>query len=146
VLDYRCQQTKNIEYKLHELQNCLQKEEACLKRLRDDTRVYEALLDDMQEATFSSEVLRNIYRVYFYLQDQIGQQEIVLQNTAANVMKQQKDLLKAKQEEKLLRKLKEKKNRQYIAERIMSEQRLLDELTIARFRYEYEASPRDSLT
>jgi flagellar export protein FliJ len=123
----------------------LHQEEVVLEELRAEVQAYDADFDAMQGTTFPSENLKMMYRAYCHLRAQMKQQEIAAQHAATDVSTTQQELLKAQQKEQVLRKLKERGSRRYDAEHISYEQRLLDDLTIARFRYEYAAPPNNRI-
>lgn len=132
VLDYRHQRTTSLERELHEMVQRLQQEEASLERCRAEVHAHADCLNRWEGKVILSDDLRMVHRAYCDSLDRIEQQEIVAQQSASNVATKRQELVRAKQEEQALEKLKEKGSRRDAAERATHEQRILDELIISR--------------
>jgi flagellar export protein FliJ len=135
VLDYRRLRVEHLENDAQQMAHHLQQEEARLAE-------FQAASQHQQEhlATLSmvcGEDLQMWHRYYRELAGQIAQQQLVVQEAVQALSAKQQELVTARQEEKVLEGMAEKAQQRYHLTLARHEQQLLDEIAIARSRYDY---------
>jgi flagellar FliJ protein len=137
LLDYRRLREERLEQDLHRRQQQLQQEETRLTALQNDCRLLEEQLAASRGAALFGEEVQRWRRYYQLLKQRVATQMAAVAGAANAVATTRQELLTARQEKKILEKLREKAYQQYVYEHTRREQQHFDELTIMRSRYEH---------
>ena len=136
VLDYRRQCEENCEHTLYQVQLLLQQEETRLAALQTEARAQEEHLENVRGAALTPAELQSWQRYHQVLARRIAVQQDVVVQAAQVVLEQRQQLLVARQETKVIEKLRDKAQRRALLEHTRREQQLLDELALMRSRHE----------
>jgi len=137
VLDYRHRQEEECEHTLRQAQLLHQQEEARLEALQTEARAQEEHLEGLRGAALSPTELQAWQRYHQLLAQCIAAQQGVVAQAAHVVAEQRQQLLVARQETRVIEKLRDKAKQRYLLELTSREQQLLDELALTRSRHEH---------
>ncbi len=137
VHDHRRRRTESLERELYQMQQLLRQGEARLEALQAEGRVHQEQLDASQGTVLPSEELKRLHLSYCNLIQRIEAQTAVTTQITTVLAARRQVLIQAQQEEKTVEVLNDKAKQRYNLEHSRREQRLLDERTITRFRYEH---------
>lgn len=136
VLDYRCQREADCAHTLRQVQLLHQQEEVRLEALRTEAQAQEEHLAASQGAALSPVELQSGQRYHQVLAQGMTAQQGVVAQAAEVVAVQRQQLLVARQETKVIEKLRDKAQQRSLRELASREQQLLDELALTRSRHE----------
>ena len=136
VLDYRRQREEACEHALRQVQILHQQEEARLAALQAEAQAQAEHLEASRSAALSSTELQLWQRYHQVLAQEIAAQQEVVAQAAHVVAEHRQRLLVARQETKVIEKLRDKARQRTLLELTRREQRLLDELALTRSRHE----------
>ena len=136
VLDYRRQHEEDCERALHQVQLLHQQEAARLEALQTEAQAQEEHLEKARGLALSPAELQGWQRYHQVLSQRIAAQQDVVVQAAQVVDEQRQQLLVARQETKVIEKLRDKAQRCALLEHTRREQQLLDELALMRSRHE----------
>jgi flagellar export protein FliJ len=135
VLDYRRLRIEHLEDDAQQMSQRLQQEEARLAEFQAASQQQQEHLATL--AVVRGEALQMRRRYYQELAVQTAQQQLVVQEAVQALRAKQQELVTARQEEKVLEGMAEKAQQRYHLTLARHEQQLLDEIAIARSRYDY---------
>jgi flagellar export protein FliJ len=136
VLDYRRRKEEECENTLRQAQLLHQQEEAQLEALKIEARAQEEQLEGSRGATLAPAELHHSQRYHQSLvQGMVAQRNVVAQAMQV-VAEQRQRLLVARQETRVIEKLRDKAQQRYMLEVASREQQLLDDLALKRSRHE----------
>ena len=136
VLDYRRRREEACEHALRQVQFLHQQEEARLAALQAEAQAQAEHLEDSRGAALSPTELQLWQRYHEVLAQRIATQQEVVAQAAQVVAEHRQQLLVARQETKIIEKLRDKARQRAVLELTRREQRLLDELALTRSRHE----------
>ena len=136
VLDYRRQHEKDCEHALHQVQLLHQQEAARLAALQTEAQAQEEHLEQARGLALSPEELQGWQRYHQVLTQRIAAQQDIVAQAAQVATEQRQKLLVARQETKVIEKLRDKAKQRYLRELTSRDQQLLDELALTRSRHE----------
>jgi flagellar export protein FliJ len=136
VLDYRHRQEEECEHTLRQVQLLHQHEVARLEALQTEAQAQAEHLEKARGATLSPAELQSWQRYHQVLSRRIAAQQGVVAQAAEVVEEQRQRLLVARQETKVIEKLRDKLQRRSLLEFTRREQQWLDELALTRSRHE----------
>ena len=136
VLDYRRRHEEECEHNLRQVQLLHQQETARLDALQTEAQAQEEHLEKAQGTTLTPAELQSWQRYHQMLSQRIAAQQDIVAQAAQAVEEQRQQLLVARQETKVIEKLRDKAQRRALLEHTRREQQLLDELALMRSRHE----------
>ena len=136
VLDYRRQHEEECEHTLRQVQLLHEQEAARLEALQTEAQAQEEHLEQAQGLALSPAELQSWQRHHQVLAQRIAAQQDAVAQAAQVVVEQRQQLLVARQETKVIEKLRDKAQRRALLEHTRREQQLLDELALTRSRHE----------
>ena len=136
VLDYRRRREEDCGRTLRQVQLLHQQEETRLAALQAEAQAQEEYLENARGAALSPAELQSWQRYHQVLAQGIAAQQGVVAQAAQVVAEQRQQLLVARQETKVIEKLRDKAKQRYLLELTNREQQLLDELALTRSRHE----------
>ena len=136
VLDYRRQHEEDCEHALHQVQLLHQQEAARLAALQTEAQAQEEHLEQARGLALSPAELQGWQRYHQVLTQRIAAQQEIVTQAAQVVTKQRQQLLVARQETKVIEKLRDKVQQRALLELARRAQQLLDELALMRSRHE----------
>jgi flagellar export protein FliJ len=136
VLGYRRQHEEECEHTLRQVQLLHQQEAARLEALQTEAQAQEEQLEKARGLALSPAELQCWQRYHQVLTQRIAAQQDVVAQAAQVVVKQRQQLLAARQETKVIEKLRDKVQRRALLELTRREQQLFDELALTRLRHE----------
>jgi flagellar protein FliJ len=136
VLGYRRQHEEECEHTLRQVQLLHQQEATRLEALQAEAQAQEEQLEKAQGLALSPAQLQSWQRYHQVLSQHIAAQQDVVAQAAQGVEEQRQQLLVARQETKVIEKLRDKAQRRALLEHTRREQQLLDELALMRSRHE----------
>jgi flagellar export protein FliJ len=139
VLDYRHRRTESLAWALHLEQQHWQHEKAQLEALQAEQQAQQQQLDATQGSTLLNEELKMLCLAHRGLAQRIEVQEAALARLTVTLAAKQQALIKARQDEKMMEKLRANQERRYVLEDTRREQRLVDEVAITRSGHEHTA-------
>lgn len=139
VLDYRHRRAASLARELHLEQQRLSHEQAQLQALQAEREAFQQQFEATQGNTLLNEELKMLHLAHHGLRQRIEAQEVTLAQVLKALTAQQQVLVKARQEEKTMEKLRVKQEQCYVLEHARREQWLIDEVAITRFRHEHTA-------
>lgn len=137
VHDHRRRRTESLERELYQMQQLLRQGEARLEALQAEGRVHQEQLDASYGTVLPGEELKRLHLSYCNLMQRIEAQTAATTQITTVLAARRQVLIQAQQEEKTVEVLNDKAKQRYNLEHSRREQRLLDERTITRFRYEH---------
>ena len=135
VLGYRRQHEEECEHTLRQVQLLHQQEAAQLEALQIEAQAQEEHLEKARGLTLSPAELQSWQRYHQVLTQRIAAQQDVVAQAAQVVVEQRQQLLVARQETKVIEKLRDKVQRRALLELARREQQLFDELALMRSRH-----------
>ena len=135
VLGYRRQHEEECEHTLRQVQLLHQQEAAQLEALQIEAEAQEEHLEKARGLTLSPAELQSWQRYHQVLTQRIAAQQDVVVQAAQVVVEQRQQLLVARQETKIIEKLRDKVQRRALLELARREQQLFDELALMRSRH-----------
>jgi flagellar export protein FliJ len=139
VLDYRHRRTESRAWDLHLEQQQWHHEKAQLEALQTEKQAQQQQLDATQGRTLLNEELKMLRLGHRDLEQRIEVQAAALARLTVTLAAKQQALIKARQDEKMMEKLRAKQERRYVVEYTRREQRLVDEVAITRSGHEHTA-------
>lgn len=139
ILDYRHRRTESLAWALHLEQQRWHDDKAQLHALHAEKQAQQQQLDATQGRTVLNEELKMLHFAHRGLEQRIEEQEAVLARLTAILVAKQQALIKARQDEKMIEKLRAKQERRYVLESTRREQRQIDEVAITRSGHEHTA-------
>ena len=136
VLGYRRQHEEECERTLRQVQLLHQQEAARLEALQAEAQAQEERLEKTQGLALSPTELQHWQRYHQDLTQHIAAQQDVVTQAAQMVVEQRQQLLVARQETKIIEKLRDKMQQRALLELMRREQQLFDELALMRSRHE----------
>jgi len=136
VLGYRRQREEACEHTLRQVQLLHQQETARLEALQAEAQAQAEHLEQARGLALSPTELQSWQRYHQVLSQRIAAQQDVVAQAAAVVVEQRQQLLVARQETKVIEKLRDREERHALLESLRREQRLFDELALTRSRHE----------
>ena len=136
VLGYRRQCEEACEHALRQVQLLHQQETAQLEALQAEAQAEH--LEQARGLSLSPAELQNGQRYHQVLSQRIAAQQDVVARAAEVVAEQRQQLLVARQQTKVIEKLRDRAQRRALLENLRREQQLFDELALTRFRHEPE--------
>ena len=136
VLGYRRQREEECEHTLRQVQLLHQQEAAQLAALRAEAQAQEEHLEQARGLALSPAELQSWQRYHQVLAQRIAAQQGAVDQAAQAVAAQRQRLLVARQETKVIEKLRDRVQRRALHERTRREQQLFDELALTRSRHE----------
>jgi flagellar export protein FliJ len=136
VLSYRRQQEEECEHALRQVQLLHQQEVARLEALQAEAQAQEEHLEKAQGLALSPAELQSWQRYHQALTQRIATQQGVVTQAAQVVAEQYQQLLVARQESKVIEKLRDRMQRRALLEHMRREQQWFDELALMRSRHE----------
>ena len=136
VLGYRRQHEEECEHTLRQVQLLHQQEAAQLEALQIEAQAQEEHLEKARGLTLSPAELQSWQRYHQVLTQRIAAQQDVVAQAAQVVVEQRQQLLVARQETKVIEKLRDKVQRRALLDIARREQQLFDELALMRSRHE----------
>lgn len=135
VLSYRRQHEEECEHTLLQVQLLHQQEAAQLEALQTEAQAQEEHLEKARGLALSPAELQSWQRYHQVLTQRITAQQNVVAQAAQVVVEQRQQLLLARQETKIIEKLRDKVQRRALIELARREQQLFDELALMRSRH-----------
>jgi flagellar export protein FliJ len=139
LLDHRRRRTESLAGALHLEQQQWHHEKVQLEALQAEQQAQQQQLDAIQGSTLLNEELKMLYLAHRALEQRIEVQEAALARVTATLAAKQQALIKARQDEKMMEKLRAKQERRYVLECTRREQQLVDEVAITRSGHEHTA-------
>ena len=136
VLDYRRRHEEECEHSLRQVQLLHQQEAARLDALQIEAQAQEAHLEKAQGTTLPPAEWQSWQRYHQVLTQCIAAQQDVVARAAQVVVEQRQQLLVARQETKVIEKVRDRVQRRALLELTRREQQLFDELALMRSRHE----------
>ena len=136
VLGYRRQHEEECEHTLRQVQLLHQQEATRLEALQAEAQAQEEQLEKAQGLALSPTELQRWQRYHQGLTQRIAAQQDVVAQAAQVVVEQRQQLLVARQETKVIEKLRDRVQRRALLELTRREQQLFDELALMRSRHE----------
>jgi len=136
VLDYRRQHEEECEHALHQVQLLHQQEAARLEALQTEAQPQEEHLEKARGLALSPAELQSWQLYHHVLTQRIAAQQDVVAQAAQVVAEQRQQLMVARQETKVIEKLRDRVQRRALLELTRREQQLFDELALQRSRHE----------
>jgi flagellar FliJ protein len=136
VLDYRRRHEEEREHSLRQVQLLHQQEAVRLDALQTEAQAQEEHLEKAQGTILTPAELQSWQRYHQVLSQRIAAQQDVVVQAAQIVEEQRQQLLVARQETKVIEKLRDKAQQRALLEHTRREQQLLDELALIRSRHE----------
>ena len=136
VLSYRRQHEEECAHALHQVQLLHQQAAAQLEVLQAEAQTHEERLEKARGRTLSPAELQSWQRHHQVLTQRITAQQEVVAQAAQVVVEQRQQLLVARQETKVIEKLRDRVQRRALLELVRREQQLCDELALTRSRHE----------
>ena len=136
VLDYRRQHEGECEHILRQVQLLHQQEAAQLEALQAEAQAQEEHLEQARGLALSPAELQSWQRYHQVLAQRIATQQGVVAQAAQVVAEQRQRLLVARQETKVIEKLRDRVQRRALLELTRREQQLFDEHALTRSRHE----------
>jgi flagellar export protein FliJ len=136
VLNYRRQHEEECEHTLHQVQLLHQQAAARLEALQTEAQAQEEHLEKAQGRALSPAELQRWQRYHQVLTQRIAAQQDVVAQAAQVVVEQRQQLLVARQETKVIEKLRDRVQRRAFFALARREQQLFDELALTRSRHE----------
>ena len=136
VLDFRRQHEEDCEHALRQVQLLHQQEAARLEALQTEAQAQEERLEKARGLVLTPAELQGWQRYHQVLKQRIAAQQEILTQAAQAVAEQRQQLLIARQETKVIEKLRDKVQRRALLESARREQQLFDELALMRSRHE----------
>jgi flagellar export protein FliJ len=136
VLSYRRQHEEECEHALRQVQLLHQQAVARLEVLQTEAQTQEERLEGARGRALSPAALRGWPRSHEVLTQRIAAQQDVVAQAAQGVVEQRQQLLVARQETKVIEKLRDRVQRRALLELTRREQQLFDELALTRSRHE----------
>jgi len=136
VLGYRRQHEEECEHTLRQVQLLHQQEVARLEALQTEAQAQEDHLEKARGLALSPAELQRWQRYHQVLAQWIVAQQDVVAQAAQVVIEQRQQLLVARQETKVIEKLRDRVQRRALLESMRREQQLFDELALMRSRHE----------
>ena len=136
VLSYRRQHEEKCERALRQVQLLHQQEVARLEALQTEAQAQEEHLEKARGLALSPAELQSWQRYHQGLTQRIAAQQGAVAQAAQVVAEQHQQLLVARQETKVIERLRDKVQRRALIELARREQRLFDELALMRSRHE----------
>jgi flagellar protein FliJ len=135
VLSYRRQHEEECEHTLRQVQLLHQQEAAQLEALQTEAQAQAEHLEKARGLALSPAELQSWQRYHQVLTQRIAAQQDVVAQAAQVVVEQRQQLLLARQETKIIEKLRDKVQRRALIELARREQQLFDELALMRSRH-----------
>jgi flagellar export protein FliJ len=136
VLSYRRQHEEECEHALRQVQLLHQQAVARLAVLQTEAQTQEERLERARGRALSPAALQNWQRYHQVLTQRIAAQQDVVAQAAQGIVEQRQQLLVARQETKVIEKLRDRVQRRALLELTRREQQLFDELALTRSRHE----------
>jgi flagellar export protein FliJ len=136
VLDYRRQHEEECEHTLRQVQLLHQQEAARLEALQTEAQAQEEHLEKARGLALSPTELQSWQRYHQVLTQRIAAQQDVVTQASQVVAAQRQQLLVARQETKVIEKLRDRVQQRALLELTRREQQLFDELALMRSRHE----------
>ena len=136
VLGYRRQHEEECEHTLRQVQLLHQQEAARLEALQTEAQAQEEQLERTQGLALSPTELQRWQRYHQGLTQRIAAQQDVVAQAAQVAVEQRQRLVVARQETKVIEKLRDRVQRRALLELMRREQQLFDELALVRSRHE----------
>jgi flagellar export protein FliJ len=136
VLSYRRQHEEACEHALRQVQLLHQQEVARLEALQTEAQAQEEHLEKAHGLALSPAELQSWQRYHQALTQRIATQQGVVAQAAQVVAEQYQQLLVARQESKVIEKLRDRMQRRALLEHMRREQQWFDELALMRSRHE----------
>lgn len=136
VLGYRRQHEEECEHTLRQVQLLHQQEAARLEALQTEAQAQEEQLEKAQGLALSPAELQSWQRYHQVLTQRIAAQQDVVAQAAQVAVEQRQQLVVARQETKVIEKLRDRVQRRALLELMRREQQLFDELALMRSRHE----------
>lgn len=136
VLGYRRQREEECEHALRQVQLLHQQAAAQLEALRAEAQAQEERLAQARGLALAPAELQSWQRYHQLLTQRIAAQQGVVAQAAQAVAEQRQQLLVARQETKVIEKLRDRVQQRALLELTRREQQLFDELALARSRHE----------
>ena len=136
VLSYRRQHEEECEHTLRQVQLLHQQEVARLEALQTEAQAQEEHLEKARGLALSPAELQSWQRYHQGLTQRIAAQQGVVAQAAQVVAEQHQQLLVARQETKVIEKLRDRVQRRALLELTRREQQWFDELALMRSRHE----------
>jgi flagellar export protein FliJ len=136
VLSYRRQHAEECEHALRQVQLLHQQAVARLEVLQTEAQTQEERLEGARGRALSPAALQGWQRYHEVLTQRIAAQQDVVAQAAQGVVEQRQQLLVARQETKVIEKLRDRVQRRALLELTRREQQLFDELALTRSRHE----------
>jgi flagellar export protein FliJ len=136
VLGYRRQREEECEHALRQVQLLHQQAAAQLEALRAEAQAQEERLAQARGLALTPAELQSWQRYHQVLTQRIAAQQGVVAQAAQAVAEQRQQLLVARQETKVIEKLRDRVQQRALLELTRREQQLFDELALARSRHE----------
>jgi flagellar export protein FliJ len=135
VLDYRRRHEEEREHSLRQVQLLHQQEAARLDALQTEAQAQEEHLEKAQGTTLTPAELQSWQRYHQVLSQRLAAQQDVVVQADQVVEEQRQQLLVARQETKVIEKLRDRVQRRALLESMRREQQLFDELALMRSRH-----------
>ena len=136
VLSYRCQREEACEHALRQVQLLHQQAVAQLEVLQMEAQTQAERLEKARGRVLSPAELQSWQRYHQVLTQRIAAQQDAVAQAAQVVVEQRQQLLVARQETKVIEKLRDRVQRRALLELVRREQQLFDELALTRSRHE----------
>jgi flagellar export protein FliJ len=136
VLDYRRQHEEECEHTLRQVQLLHQQEAVRLEALQTEAQAQEEQLEQAQGLALPPAELQSWQRYHQVLTQRIAAQQDVVAQAAQVAVEQRQQLVVARQETKVIEKLRDRVQRRALLELMRREQQLFDELALMRPRHE----------
>jgi flagellar export protein FliJ len=136
VLSYRRQHEEECAHALRQVQLLHQQAVARLEVLQTEAQTQEERLEGARGRALSPAALQGWQRYHEVLTQRIAAQQDVVAQAAQGVVEQRQQLLVARQETKVIEKLRDRVQRRALLELTRREQQLFDELALTRSRHE----------
>ncbi len=136
VLDYRRLQEKQRQRDMLDKQQQLAQEETCLRSILQQRHRLEAQLSTSQGTALPGHQLQQWREYHQHIAHRVEAQQAVVAEAAKALVLIRQVLLNAQQKKKILEKLRDKVFNNYLQERQMLEQHVLDEIGIMRSQHD----------
>jgi flagellar export protein FliJ len=136
VLSYRRQHEEECEHALRQVQLLHQQAAARLEVLQTEAQTQEERLERARGRALSPAELQSWQRYHQVLTQRIAAQQDMVAQAAQVVVEQRQQLLVARQETKVIEKLRDRVQRRVLLDLTRREQQLFDELALTRSRHE----------
>ncbi len=136
VLGYRRQHEEECEHTLRQVQLLHQQEAARLEALQTEAQAQEDHLEKARGLALSPAELQSWQGYHQVLTQRIAAQQDVVAQATQVVAEQRQQLLVARQETKVIEKLRDRVQQRALLELTRREQQLFDELALMRSRHE----------